>query len=108
SVEVVQGPKYHACLLYDSTKAVNSGATMPIKLYLCDGSGNDLSSSSIVLHATSITKTSNSTTGQVQDSGNSNPDNDFRFDSTLGPAGGYIFNLSTKSLTTGSYNLNFT
>jgi hypothetical protein len=33
----------------------------------------------------------------VTDSGNANPDNNFRYDSTLGPSGGYIFNLSTKS-----------
>lgn len=107
SVEVVQR-LYSICLLYDSTKPVNSGATLPIKLYLCDGSGNDLSSLSIVLHATSTTRISTSTTGLVQDSGNANPDSDFRFDSTLGPTGGYIFNLSTKGLTTGAYNLNFT
>jgi hypothetical protein len=36
SVEVVQR-LYNVCLLYDSTKPVNSGATLPIKLYLCDG-----------------------------------------------------------------------
>jgi hypothetical protein len=35
-------------------------------------------------------------------------ENDFRFDSSLGGTGGYIFNLSTKGLVTGSYSLNFT
>ena len=30
---------------------------------------------------------------------------DFRYDSSLG---GYIFNLSTKGILTGTYNLNFT
>jgi hypothetical protein len=43
---------YHVCLLYDPTKAVPSGATGPIKLQLCDSSGNDVSSSTIILHAT--------------------------------------------------------
>lgn len=104
----VQGALYHVCLLYDSNKAVPSGATLPVKLQLCDGSGNDLSSASIVLHATGITRISTSITGPVQDSGNANPDNDFRFDSTLGTTGGYIFNLSPKGLATGTYNLNFT
>jgi hypothetical protein len=99
---------YHLCLLYDPTKAVQSGATMPIKLQLCDTSGNDLSSSSIMLHAVSVTQTSTSISGTVESSGNANPDNDFRFDSTLGSTGGYIFNLSTKGVATGSYNLNFT
>jgi hypothetical protein len=99
---------YHVCLLYDATKATQSGATIPIKLQLCDGSGNDLSSPGITLHATGVTQVSTSISGAVQASGNANPDNDFRFDSTLGPTGGYIFNLSTKGLSTGTYNLNFT
>ncbi len=102
------GPLYNICLLYDPTKAVHSGATVPIKLQLCDGSGNDLSSSSINVHATSVTQTSTSISGTVQDSGTSNPDGDFRFDSTLGTTGGYVFNLKTNGLTTGTYNLNFT
>jgi YVTN family beta-propeller protein len=101
-------PHYGVCLLYDPTKAVHSGATLPIKLQLCDANGNDLSSSSVILHATGITQTSTSISGTVENSGNSNPDNDFRFDSTLGSTGGYIFNLKTTGLTTGTYNLNFT
>lgn len=32
----------------------------------------------------------------------------FRFDSTLGTAGGYIFNLSTSGLAGGTYRLQFT
>jgi hypothetical protein len=99
---------YGVCPLYDPTKAVHSGATIPIKLQLCDGSGNDLSSSSITVHAVSITQVSNSISGAVEDSGNANPDYDFRFDSSLGTTGGYIFNLKTTGLTTGTYNLNFT
>jgi hypothetical protein len=43
----------------------------------------------------------------VEDTGNANPDNDFRFDATLGSSGGYIFNLSTRGLA-GTYTLNFT
>jgi len=102
------GPRYSTCLLYDPTKAVHSGATEPLKLELCDGSGNDLSSASITIHAIGITQASTSISGEVEDSGNANPDNDFRFDPTLGGTGGYIFNLSTKGLSTGTYNLNFT
>jgi hypothetical protein len=96
-------PNSQVCLLYDPTKAVKSGATLPVKLQLCDGSGNNLSSSSLTLHAVSITQTSTSISGEVQDSGNANPDNDFRF------AGGrYIFNLKTTGIAAGTYNLNFT
>jgi hypothetical protein len=101
-------PLYSVCLLYDPTKAVHSGATLPIKLQLCDGTGNDVSSSTLTLHATSINQVSTSISGVVEDSGNANPDNDFRFDGTLGPTGGYIFNLKTTGLATGTYNLNFT
>ncbi|GEM_PF-1264744 len=96
------------CILYDPAKAVHSGATLPIKLQLCDARGNDVSSPSITLHATSITQVSTSTSGPVQDAGHANPDNDFRYNAGLGPTGGYIFNLKTTGLSTGTYNLNFT
>lgn len=100
---------YGACLLYDPTKAHKSGSTAPLKFYLCDFNGADLSNPALVVHATSLVKTSNSSTPLViDDAGNSNPDNDFRFDSTLGPSGGYIFNLKTTGLSKGTYNLGVT
>jgi hypothetical protein len=102
------GGFYNLCLLYNPNKPVPSGGTDPIKLELCDGNATDLSSSSIVLHATGVSQTSTSISGDVQSPGNANPDNDFRFDPTLGPNGGYIFNLGTRGLATGSYSLNFT
>ena len=43
--------------------------------------------------------------GLLDDSGNANPDFDSRYDAALE---GYIFNLKTTGLTTGTYNLNFT
>jgi hypothetical protein len=107
-VDSVTGPRYSVCLLYDPTKAVHSGATIPIKLQLWDSSGNDLSSSSITVHAISVTQISTSTSGAVENAGKSNPDNDFRFDATLGSTGGYIFNLKTTGLSTGMYKVNFT
>jgi hypothetical protein len=106
--ELLSGPSYSTCLLYDPTKVVKAGATIPIKLQLCNVSGNDLSSPSITLHAISITQVSNSISGTVEDAGNANPDNDFRFDITLGSTGGYIFNLKTTGLTTGTYSFSFT
>ena len=102
------GPLYHLCLLYDPFKIAKSGSTIPIKLQLCDVSGGNLSSPSIVLHAVSIKKVSNGTSGIVEDSGNANPDGDFRYDGGQGPSGGYIFNLSTKGLAGGTYDLSFT
>jgi uncharacterized repeat protein (TIGR01451 family) len=98
---------YGVCLLYDPTRAVKSGAVIPIKLTLCDGSGNDISSSNIVLTATGVVQVSTNAPGLLEQPGNSNPDNNFRFDPTLGSSGGYIFNLKTTGLTTGTYNLTF-
>ena len=40
--------------------------------------------------------------------GNANPDSNFRFYPALGGTGGYIFNLKTTGLATGSYKLFFT
>lgn len=105
---VTYTPTYDICPLYDSTKGVHQGATIPIKFYLCDAGGNDLSSPSITVHVTGITRTTTATDGVVDDSGAANPDNDFRFDPTLGPSGGYIFNLSTKPLSAGTWSLAFT
>lgn len=99
--------KYKACLLYDPARFVNSGATYPLKFYLCDSKGKDVSSSKIVVHATSIF-TESGFTGKPVASGNANPNNDFRFDRTLGPSGGYIFNLKTKGLKGGTYGYQFT
>jgi len=98
---------YSVCLLYDPNKAAHAGSAIPIKLQLCDGAGQNLSSPSIVLHSPSVTKVSTMISGPVQDAGNSNPDSDFRYDASLGGSGGYIFNLKTTGLTTGIYTLDF-
>jgi len=105
---VVYTVSYNICALYDQTKAMQSGSTVPIKVELCDASGADASSSSVVVTATALTQISTGVPGAVKASGNSNPDNNFRFDSTLGTSGGYIYNLSTEGLTTGTYALSFT
>ena len=62
----------------------------------------------MVVHAVSLVQSSTSPSEVRQSSGSANPDDDFRYHSTLGSTGGYIFNLSTKGLATGTYNLNFT
>jgi hypothetical protein len=99
---------YQICLLYDPTKAAKSGSTIPIKLQLCDARNNDASAAGVVLHATNLVQTSTTASLTVLDAGNANPDNDFRFDALLGTTGGYIFNLQTTGLTTGTYGLVFT
>jgi len=105
---VVYTVSNNICALYDQTKAAQSGSTVPIKVELCDASGADVSSSSVVVTATALTQISTGAPGAVEASGNSNPDNNFRFDSTLGTSGGYIYNLSIEGLTTGTYALSFT
>jgi hypothetical protein len=97
---------YDLCLLYDPMKLHKSGSTIPIKLQLCL-EGVNVSSRSIVLHAFEIVKVDDVVMGTPEDSGNANPDNDFRYDATLGNTGGYIFNLSTRGLASGTYALRF-
>jgi hypothetical protein len=98
-------PAYSLCLLYDKTKSHKLGSTVPLKIQLCDENGNNVSSSEIVVHAASLTKVDSSASGIVEDSGNANPGDDFRYDATLGGSGGYIFNKSTKGLSAGTWKL---
>ena len=104
---MTQNVQYAICAQYDQTRSVQGGATFPIKVQVCDANGNNLSSPSTVLHATAIIAASGAT-GPVQDSGDANPDNDFRNVGGMGQSSGYIFNLSTAGLTTGTYALQFT
>ena len=101
---------YEICLLYDPLVAKKAGSAYPIKLQLCDAGGLNLSSPSIALHAVSLTRTSDDAPGPLDDTGNANPDFDFRYDAS---PEGYVFNLSLKCqgaacFTTGTYDLNFT
>jgi hypothetical protein len=99
---------YNICALYDQTQVHKTGSTIPIKLELCDAAGHNVSSSSIVVQASKLHLLS-ATGPDVTpvDSGNANPDNDFRFDSTLGNGGGYIYNLSTAGLAAGQWAIEF-
>ncbi len=98
---------YGVCVLYDTTRAAKSGSTIPIKFDLCDAAGNDVSSSAIAVTALQVVMVSTNASFDVQDAGNANPDSNFRFDGTLGPTGGYIFNLQTTGLATGTYVMTF-
>jgi hypothetical protein len=98
---------YLVCVLFDQTKAVKSGATIAIKLQLCDANGVNLSSPGIAVIATSLIQVSSNAPAAIEDPGNSNPDNNFRFDPTLGGPGGYVFNLKTTGLAAGTWRLMF-
>jgi hypothetical protein len=107
-IEFVPGSlkvNYNLCPLYDSTKIYQSGSTIPIKVQLCDVSGSNVSSPAIVLHATGVHLVSTMTAGVLEDAGESNPDDDFR---VVGPPTSYMFNLQTKGLVEGTYELAFT
>jgi hypothetical protein len=95
---------YGVCLLYDPNRAVRAGSTVPVRVQLCDAAGVNLSRPDLVVTAVQIVKLSSSVTSDVMDAGNANPDDNFRFDPGLG-GGGYIFNLKTAGLTTGTYAL---
>ena len=73
---------------------------------MCDASGVNVSNAASTLIASGLTKI-DSTPAAVpaEDSGNANPDRAFRYDASLD---GYIYNLSTKGLTTGTWALTFT
>jgi len=96
---------YGICLLYDQTKSVNSGATIPIKFTLCDASGADASSSVTAVTALNIQLISTSASTTVVTYATGSSDSNFHFDATLGASGGYIYNLSTKGFSTGTYQM---
>jgi hypothetical protein len=98
----------HIKSLFDRSKAYKRGSTTPIKLQVLNASNANLSSSNTSLVTRDLRLMSGNTLAPIEDSGNANPDYAFRYDSTLGGAGGgYIFNLSTKGLAPGQYVLSF-
>lgn len=103
---IAAGPAYDACPLFDQAKSYRLGSVVPIRLRLCDADGANLSSASRTLTATGLVKKDGSaSTALVEDAGNANPDSAFRFDETLA---GYIYNLSTRGLSGGTWELRFT
>ena len=94
--------------LYDENKENKSGSTVPLKLQLLDHAGANLSSAGRVIHAVGVGLASANTYGPPNAPGNSNPDQNFRFDPTLGATGGYIYNLKTTGYAPGTYRLYFT
>ena len=100
------GPVYEACRLYDAGKAYRLGSTVPLRVRLCDSDGVDLSSPERTLTATGLVKLDGTASPALADSsGNANPDSAFRYDVELE---GYVYNLSTKGLSPGTWELRFT
>jgi hypothetical protein len=97
-------PHYDLCLLYDPDQAKKSGATVPVKLRICDSEGDNLSDPSIDVWAWKLAKVDGSEQADIEDAGNANPGDDFRYDAALV---GYIFNLKTTGLSVGAWRLHF-
>jgi hypothetical protein len=98
-------PPYAVTSLSDPNKAVKSGAVIPLKLQLRDAGGTNVSSSSLVVNATGLVQKDGQPDGVLTDPGNANADNNFRYDATLQ---GYIYNLKTTGLASGTWCLTFT
>lgn len=99
---------YRIRLLYDPALAHRAGSVVPVKIQLTDAKDANVSALSIVVTARALTLISTQAPGPLDDAGNANQKNDFRFDATLGATGGYIYNLSTKGLAIGTWDLRFT
>lgn len=94
---------YGICKLYDSSKSHRRGSAIPLKIQLCDSAGTNLSSAGVTVTAVQLIHVSSNASGVVEDTGNANPDHNFRYDATLGGSGGYIFNLDTNALQPGTW-----
>ena len=89
---------YNICLLYDPTRPlIQSGATVPIRLQLCDANGVNLSSPTITVTPIELVTAGGIHVADITGS--------FRYDADLA---GYIFNFRTTGLASGEYRLRFT
>jgi len=96
---------YEVRLLTDLSRAFNAGRIIPIKIQLFDAFGHNLSSSSLTVAALSLTRVNlDGTRTQVPLQGSGNTGNLFRYDDTMK---GYIFNLSTRGLSAGTYEFSW-
>jgi probable HAF family extracellular repeat protein len=97
----------HILPLFNQKGIYKGGSTIPVKLQVFDPNNQNISSPNLQVQARTLRLLSSNVSGPVVSSGNANPDNNFRFDSTIGTGGGYIYNLSTKGLAQGLYSLSF-
>ena len=102
----LSAPSYQVCPLFDTSRSFKAGRVAPLRIQLCDASGANRSSSELLLTATALTKIDNSASAvlEPESPGQANADGLFRYDAALG---GYVFNLSTGGLTSGTWELQF-
>lgn len=104
---IVVGACYDIELLPPVTmdRPFNRNSTLPVKLQVWDD-GENISGMGLDVAVATLTKVNNGTVSEdAVSAGNANPDDNFRYDADLE---GYIFNLSLKGLTSGTWELSFT
>jgi trimeric autotransporter adhesin len=95
---------YGICVDFNEDKSKKAGATIPVRIELCDSEGNNISSRDITVSAYQLVKTSNGASNEIdpEDAGNANPDDDFRFAGDR-----YIYNLNTRGMSNGTWKMKF-
>ncbi len=96
---------YGVCPMFEQHGSFKAGRTVPIRVRLCDAAGANVSSPTTSVVALSLVKVDDAAaTTMIEDAGNANPDGNFRYDVDLA---GYVHNLSTKGLSSGTWRLEF-
>ncbi|NIS29669.1 MAG: hypothetical protein GWN07_05725, partial [Actinobacteria bacterium] len=103
---VIYNVAYALCLQYDPLKETAPGAVVPIKLFLCDGAGNNLSSNQIDLRAVGIALEDGTVIANPpNDAGKANTDpNLFRFRNA---DNSYIYNFDSDGIPAGFHGFQF-
>ena len=88
----------------DGSSIFKAGSTIPVKIILTNCSGQSISTATVII---AVYKISNAVLGTeleqlIDSSGSANTGNLFRYDAA---AGQYIYNLSTKGYTKGTYKV---
>lgn len=93
-------PSYSVSVVSDLTKPVKAGATLPIKIQATDAFGDNVSASSITVHATGLDGSAT-----VPAPGNSQAGQNFSFDPTTGQ---YQYDVNTTGLSSGQHTPTYT
>ena len=102
STTVTYNVAYAICLEYDPLKETSPGSVVPIKLFLCDADGTNLSSRQIDLTAVGIDVYVPGVDPPDNDAGQSNSPFEFRFRTD-----GYIYNFDSDGIPSGFHEFLF-
>lgn len=99
---------YAVCPLFDTGKAKPAGSVVPLAIMLCDADGTNVSAEAVQVGTVALVRISDQVTAPVESVGSSSPDSGFRWSNGLGAGGGYKYNLSTKGMASGTWELRIT